>query len=213
MALEVTSAMHLKPGDVFAGVYVPEAPTRPIHPWAAAHALTEIERYDDETGRHMVRLKAGEWDLTPVPLLTWCLVIRQPNGEPLAGPGDLAAALAEVDSAQAATRAEMPGGGLGTFPHPSELRALRALADASPAHGESLWAVTRDWLDELAGREVTDAEARDVRKAIEMSDAGEIVRDAVSSVCGGLADPDGEWCTFETPCEVRAREGGLSCGH
>jgi hypothetical protein len=57
----------------------------------------------------------------------------------------LADALAEVDEAQATARSHMPDGSLGDFPLPSELAALRALAEAVREHLATPGPVPQPW--------------------------------------------------------------------
>jgi hypothetical protein len=75
-SIDVVYAASMKPGDLFAGLVVPDAPTTPVQTWAAAHKLTSIEAFTGEDGLKWLRLKAGPFDLTPVPAVTQCLVIR-----------------------------------------------------------------------------------------------------------------------------------------
>lgn len=76
-SIDLKAAMHLKPGDLLAGHYRPEAPTTPVQLMAAALELTEVTPYTDDDGRKMLALKAGELNLFPVRTVTQCLVIRQ----------------------------------------------------------------------------------------------------------------------------------------
>jgi hypothetical protein len=75
ISIDVKHAGNLKPGDLYAGQVVPDAPTRPVQPIAAALRLTEVVPFTDDGGRKMMRLKAGVLDLTPLYITTGCLVI------------------------------------------------------------------------------------------------------------------------------------------
>lgn len=76
MHLDVVYAVNLKPGDKLAGYYVPDAPTRPVQPIAAALTLTEVEKFTDEDGGEWVRLKSGVFDLFSARVGANALVIR-----------------------------------------------------------------------------------------------------------------------------------------
>ena len=75
MSVDVIYALHLKPGDLYAGDVVPDAPTRPVQPWVAAHKITAVDTYKTD-GRTWMRLTAGQFELTPVAASTQVLVIR-----------------------------------------------------------------------------------------------------------------------------------------
>jgi hypothetical protein len=74
--IDVVYAANMKPGDLYAGQWVPDAPTTKVQTWAAAHKLTEVTPYTTEDGRRMVRLKTAGWEVTPAPFGAQCLVIR-----------------------------------------------------------------------------------------------------------------------------------------
>jgi len=80
--LELIAAMHMRPGDLWAGCYVPEAPTTPVQLWAAAHKITAVMPYRDEAGIGWIRPTAageipGPWgSLTPVRATARVFVIR-----------------------------------------------------------------------------------------------------------------------------------------
>ena len=74
--IDVVHAANMKPGDLFAGIVAPNAPTRPVQEWAAAHKLASITPYTDESGRRMVALATEHFDLSPLPICTQCLLIR-----------------------------------------------------------------------------------------------------------------------------------------
>ncbi len=73
--VDVIHALHLKPGDLYAGDVVPESPTRPVHNWHRAHKLTEVSTYRDD-GRLMVQPVSTMGDLEPLPCARQVLVIR-----------------------------------------------------------------------------------------------------------------------------------------
>lgn len=75
-SLDLVSGMHLKPGDLLAGHYVPDAPTTPVQLMAAALRLTEVTPYTDDDGRKMLALTAGEMSLFPVAITAQVFVIR-----------------------------------------------------------------------------------------------------------------------------------------
>ena len=75
-SVDVVYAARMGPGDLFAGIVVPDAPTRPVHVWAAAHELAGVEPFTDDDGRAWVRLRSAVFELQPVPAVTQCLVIR-----------------------------------------------------------------------------------------------------------------------------------------
>jgi hypothetical protein len=74
--IDVIHAARMKPGDLFAGIISPDAPTTPVQTWAAALTLATITPYTDDNGRRMLALSAGCGELTPVPAATQVLVIR-----------------------------------------------------------------------------------------------------------------------------------------
>lgn len=76
-SVDIVYAANMKPGDVFAGIVVPDAPTMPVQTWAAAHTLSGIAKYTGEDGQRMMRLQASGLDLTPIPAATQCLLIRR----------------------------------------------------------------------------------------------------------------------------------------
>ena len=50
MSVEVIYALHLKPGDLWAGLVNREAPTTPVQPFAAAHLVNTVDTITDEAG-------------------------------------------------------------------------------------------------------------------------------------------------------------------
>ena len=77
-SVDVTSACHLKPGDRYAGDVNPDAPTRPVQPFAAACLLTDVEMCTDDDGVKWMHLSTTHGRvLTPVRYTTWVLVIRR----------------------------------------------------------------------------------------------------------------------------------------
>ena len=75
-AIEVVYALHMKPGDLYAGKIVPDAPTRPVQPFAAAHRLTEVTPYADDEGVKWLRLEAGPLPISPVRTTSKVILIR-----------------------------------------------------------------------------------------------------------------------------------------
>lgn len=70
-------ALHLKPGDLYAGKVDASAPTRPVQPFARAHELTAVTPYTDDAGTRMLRLEAGHGlGINPVRATMQVLVIR-----------------------------------------------------------------------------------------------------------------------------------------
>jgi hypothetical protein len=47
-----------------------------VQTFAAAHVLADIEPFKADDGRPWVRLRSASFELTPVPAVTQCLVIR-----------------------------------------------------------------------------------------------------------------------------------------
>jgi hypothetical protein len=72
----VTYALHMQPGDWFAGMIDPAAPTTPTQVWAAAHKLASVTPYTDDNGRRMLALTAEGFNLTPIPAAVQVLLIR-----------------------------------------------------------------------------------------------------------------------------------------
>jgi hypothetical protein len=75
-SIDVVYAANMKPGDLYAGDVNPDAPTRPVQTFAAAHKLASVERFRADDGRPWVRLRSASFELSPVPAVTQCLVIR-----------------------------------------------------------------------------------------------------------------------------------------
>lgn len=73
--IDVVYAASLKPGDLYAGNVQPDAPTRPVQEFAAAWKLASVERFKVD-GRTWIRPASASFELTPVPAVTQCLVIR-----------------------------------------------------------------------------------------------------------------------------------------
>lgn len=76
MRIDVVHAANMQPGDLYAGQWVPDAPTTRVQVWAAAHKLTAIAPYTDDSGTRMVRLETEHFTLTPARMSAQCLVIR-----------------------------------------------------------------------------------------------------------------------------------------
>lgn len=76
LALDVVYAVNLKPGDRLAGYYVPDAPTRPVQPMAAALKLTSVEPFADDDGKKRVALTSGQFALFSADARAQALVIR-----------------------------------------------------------------------------------------------------------------------------------------
>ena len=74
--IDVVYAASMKPGDLFAGIVAPEAPTRPVQEWAAALKLASVTPYTSDDGRRMVALETEHCTLSPLPIVTQCLLIR-----------------------------------------------------------------------------------------------------------------------------------------
>ena len=74
--IDVVYAARMQPGDLYAGQWVPDAPTRHVQTFAAAHELASVLTFKGEDGRPMVRLASAAFDLGSVPAVTQCLVIR-----------------------------------------------------------------------------------------------------------------------------------------
>ncbi len=76
LCVEVIYAANLKPGDLYAGRVVPDAPTRPVQPMAAAMTLTRVTKVTRDDGRKWIALDAGRLGLTSVLASSQVLVIR-----------------------------------------------------------------------------------------------------------------------------------------
>jgi len=81
-SLDVIYAANLQPGDWWAGNFLPDAPTRPVQPWARAHRVAAVRSYTGaDGGRWMAVTPAGAMaefgELTPVRAATQVLVIRE----------------------------------------------------------------------------------------------------------------------------------------
>ena len=80
--LELIPAMHVRPGDLWAGRYEPDAPTTPVQLMAAAHRIADVTPFTDENGARWVRFTRvgevpGPWgSLTPVRAVSRVFVIR-----------------------------------------------------------------------------------------------------------------------------------------
>lgn len=75
-SVDVIYARHLEPGDLFAGEVCPQAPTRPVQPFAAACTLTEVSTYSSD-GVTWMRLEASHGlGLSPLKASQQVLVIR-----------------------------------------------------------------------------------------------------------------------------------------
>lgn len=74
--LDVIHAANLKPGDWYAGDVIPDAPTRPVQEFAAAHRLTEVGTFKTDE-RTWMRLTSGPFELDPIPASRQVLVIRE----------------------------------------------------------------------------------------------------------------------------------------
>lgn len=80
-SVNVTFAIHMKPGDLYAGNVSSAAPARPVQPFATAHRITAITTYTAADGRKMLRVQAGQFTLTSIPAAAKVLLIRE--GEPV----------------------------------------------------------------------------------------------------------------------------------
>ena len=79
LSVDVIYALHMKPGDLYAGGVEPGSPGRPVHPIAAALRIATVTPYDGEDGRKMLALTAEgleDYPLTPVDACTQVLIIR-----------------------------------------------------------------------------------------------------------------------------------------
>ena len=74
--LDVIYARALKPGDLWAGIVDPSAPTRPVNNFAHAMRLTHTEIVKGDGGRWIVQCRARCGALTPVPESAQVMVIR-----------------------------------------------------------------------------------------------------------------------------------------
>ena len=76
--VDVVYAANMQPGDWYAGRIEPDAPTRHVQEFAAAHSVAAVTPYTDEnTGERMLQVTATHgMDLFPVPASTKVLVIR-----------------------------------------------------------------------------------------------------------------------------------------
>lgn len=74
-AVDVVCAENLKPGDLYAGQVVPDAPTRPCQPFACAHEVTAVEIVSTAEGKR-VKIMSGQFALSMARLTTQCMVIR-----------------------------------------------------------------------------------------------------------------------------------------
>ena len=80
--LDLTAAMHVKPGDWLAGHYVPDAPTTPVQLLASALQIAAAAPFTDDAGVKWLRFTragevAGPWgSLTPVRAYSQVFVIR-----------------------------------------------------------------------------------------------------------------------------------------
>lgn len=76
-SVDVIYALHLKPGDLYAGKVDMSAATTPVQPFARAHMLTAVTPYTDDGGCKMLRLEASHGlGITPVRATMQVLVIR-----------------------------------------------------------------------------------------------------------------------------------------
>ena len=75
LSVDVIYALHLKPGDLYAGDVDRNAPTRPVQTWAAAHRITEEGEFKTDE-RTWMRLTSSMGELDPVPASRQVLVIR-----------------------------------------------------------------------------------------------------------------------------------------
>ena len=79
MSVDVIYALHLKPGDLWAGIVDRNAPTTPVQPFAAAIPVTTVDTVTDEAGAKWQHVNSiGELGgCTPVPAAMQVLVIRR----------------------------------------------------------------------------------------------------------------------------------------
>jgi hypothetical protein len=80
-SLDVIYAANLKPGDWWAGNFVPDAPTRPVQPFAGAHLVASVRTYADDDGRKWIAVTpAGAMaqfgELSPALAASQVLVLR-----------------------------------------------------------------------------------------------------------------------------------------
>jgi hypothetical protein len=83
LSVDVIYALHLKPGDLYAGGVEPDSGI-PVHPIAAAVRIATVAPYDGEDGRKMLALTGSApaacgletFPLTPVDPNSQVLVIR-----------------------------------------------------------------------------------------------------------------------------------------
>lgn len=78
MSVDVIYALHMKPGDLWAGIVDPGAPTRPVQPFAAAIPVTRVDTVtlDGAKWQH-VNVLCGLPRYTPVRTTSQVLVIRR----------------------------------------------------------------------------------------------------------------------------------------
>ena len=76
MELDVIYARALKPGDLWAGIVDPHAPTRPVQNFAHAMRLTDVELVTFPDAPGIVRCRAHDLALTPVRESSQVMVIR-----------------------------------------------------------------------------------------------------------------------------------------
>jgi hypothetical protein len=75
--LRVTYPGHMRPGDLYAGRVNQDAPTRPVHNFAAPFRVHHVEQYRDDDDRPMVRVHVlGAAQPNPVSVGTQVLIIR-----------------------------------------------------------------------------------------------------------------------------------------
>jgi hypothetical protein len=79
-SVDVIYALHLKPGDWYAGTVDKQAPARAVQPFARAHRIAAVEAYTDDERRKWLAITAGPFTLTPVLAASQVLVIRHLEG-------------------------------------------------------------------------------------------------------------------------------------
>ena len=76
-SVDVIYALHMKPGDLYAGKINPDVPTIPLQPFARAHCLSAVTPYIAEDGDKMLHLEAGGCELEPIRTTMQVLLIRR----------------------------------------------------------------------------------------------------------------------------------------
>jgi hypothetical protein len=215
-SVDVTYAAQMKPGDLFAGLVDPDAPTTPVQPFAAAHRIAGITEDAAPDGRKVLCPQTGMFELTPVAPHHQVILIRE--GEPTAeqvarylaehGQDPAAAAAAESEAARqlaelrAAARlvtAARDGGALAAAI--STLASLLPSAPAAPPRParrlRGLWKTTAVFFSDYdPARTPIGALARDAEDGDSYCPAAKTVY-----VPNPLTDPDWDGTGFFGPHE------------